>query len=186
MGCHALLQIPDAGMEAPSPALQVDFLLLSQQGSPPQSGWGGSSKELAKTESPHFLSPSFPPSSLDLGLQGTTLSPSAVTDTVGASLHFASLPGASSVSTCSVTGVGVCLKLGSPEDHPHCSSGTSGSRRRGGPPHLTRKQERLTDIRVGQMSGQGQTRQTEQSAPSRTAASAPRSAGELRADTAAG
>ena len=85
-------------------------------GKPPQSGWGGSSKELAKTESPHFLSPpflslpslapSFPPSALDLGLEGTTLSPSAATDTVGASLHFASLPGASSVSTCSVTGVG--------------------------------------------------------------------------------
>ena len=76
----------------------------------------------------------------------------------------------------------MCLKRGSPEHHPHCSSGTSGSRRRGGPPHLTRRQERLTDIRVGQTSGQGQTRQTEQSAPLWTAASAPRSAGELRAD----
>lgn len=161
-------------------------LLLSQQGSPPQSGWDETSKELAKTESPHFLPahfpppfpPSFPPSAADLELEGTTLSPSSVTDTGGPLSISLPFPGPHQSPSCSVTGVGVCLKLGCPDDHPHCSSGTSGSRRCGGPPHLTRRQERLRDIRAGQVSGQGQSRQTEQRAPTRTVASA----GELRAD----
>ena len=35
IGCHFLLQgLPDPGIELASPALQMDSLLLSQQGSP--------------------------------------------------------------------------------------------------------------------------------------------------------
>ena len=117
------------------------LLTAEPAGKPPQSGWGGSNKELVPKQSPRFLYPPFALPSLPraflpalrsgLGAGGHDLESQLCPGRSAGLSPLRFLSGASSASTLFSRWGGSMLEAGTPEAHPHSCSGTAGSGRRG-------------------------------------------------------